>query len=430
MTFVGRAEALKSFDVTASDAHPEPGSAAASKPSVLFVDQTGQLGGAELSLLDIATHWASDGTDRCAVVLFDDGPFREKLEAAGVPVEVLRLGLGLDRYKKAAGLRGQLTAGPAVMRQVARLRRRARRFDVVYTNTQKSLVIGALAGAFARRPVIWHLRDTLTAGHFSAANRRIVVTLANRLATRVVCNSRATADAFVQAGGRQDKVSVVYNGINAAPFDVVDARRIAAIRDELDAGDRFVVGVFGRLTEWKGQDVLVDAVEQIAEKEQASYRPIQLVVVGEALFTDEDRAFATTLRDRSTRGALAGRVKFMGFRDDVPAVMKACDTIVHCSTQPEPFGRVIVEGMLAGRPVIASNAGGAREIITDSKTGLLTPPGDADALARSIMRLRADTAFADRLATAGNAEARERFTVESMIAGVEEAITRDFQRAC
>ncbi|MEM6392363.1 MAG: glycosyltransferase family 4 protein [Planctomycetota bacterium] len=373
---------------------------------VLCVDQTGKLGGAELSLLDLAVRWG----DRCGVVLFEDGVFRERLEAGGVDVEVMPLGGAAAGYKKEGGVLGQLRVGPAVVGLARRLAKKATGFEVVYANTQKAFVVAALAGWWAKRPVVWHLRDMLTAGHFSGANRRVAVGLANRLAARVICNSQATKDAFVAAGGRPEKAVVVHNGIDARAFEGLD-EAAASVRGELNAGDDFVVGVFGRLTPWKGQYVLVEAVRAMAGDEG---KPVRAWVVGEALFTDEDRAYAERLR-----GSGGDAVRFLGFRGDVPAVMRACDVVVHCSVEPEPFGRVIVEGMLAGRPVVASRAGGAAEIVRDGETGLLVEPGDAEALAGALRRLRDEAGLAERLAAAGRAEAFERFSIERVAAGVD-----------
>ncbi len=109
---------------------------------------------------------------------------------------------------------------------------------------------------------------------------------------------------------------------------------------------------------------------------------------------------------------------FLGFRSDVAPLMKAADVVVHASTLPEPFGRVVVEGMLAERPVVATAAGGVGEIVTDGVTGLLVKPGSPDALAGAVKMLRADPARADALASAGNARARAAFSVQAMVQGV------------
>lgn len=299
--------------------------------------------------------------------------------------------------------------------------RLARAYDWIYANTQKAFVVAALAGALARKPVVWHLRDMLTADHFSPANRRVAIALASRFAHHVIANSQATAQAFTDSGGRPDKTTVVHNGVDPAAFDTIRAEDIAQVRADTNARKDYVVAVFGRLTPWKGQHVVLDALEMLAQTPKPSAaqdRPVVLWIVGGALFTQEDRDYQAKLKQRVAESALATRVTFMGFCDNVPALMKACDVVVHASIQPEPFGRVLVEGMLAGRPVVASAAGGALEILQHGVTGYLTPPGDAAALAQTLQVLRSDPLTAEQVAHAGKRTAHERFTRDAMIHGV------------
>ena len=315
------------------------------QPRLLFIDQSGELGGAELSLLDIASHFR----DRAEVVTFADGPFPDRLRERGVTVHVVPIGRAADTRRFAP--QASLSVGVLgdVLGAVRRVAGHARRADLVVCNTQKALVIGALAGRLARRPVVWHLRDILTADHFSRVNRRVAVTLANRLCRVVIANSNATADAWREAGGRADRGRVIYNAVDAGPFEqaVRDASSLPERRSSASAW----IGVFGRLSPWKGQEVVVRAL--------ADVQGADLVIVGDALF-DGDQAYADRLRTVVEDLGLSDRVHFLGFRRDVPAVMAACDVVVHASTAPEPFGRVIVEGMLAHRPVIATDAGGRR----------------------------------------------------------------------
>jgi len=376
----------------------------------LFVDQSGGLGGAEISLLDVVAGYR----DRAAVVVFDEGPFVDRLRERGVDTQVLRLGGSVSGVRKESSGVGQMLSGPGVLRAAWRLSRMAREFDVLYANTQKAFVVSAMAGVMARRPVIWHLRDMLTAEHFSGMNRRVAVTLANRIARRIIVNSHATKESFVAAGGRADRVTVVHNGIDPAPFDAVDGAEAAKAREGLGVGAGFVIGVFGRLAPWKGQHVVIEAL--------AGLEGVGAVIVGDALFGET--AYAEWLRRMVEEQGLGDRVKLVGFRDDVPVLMKAVDAVVHSSTSPEPFGRVIVEGMLAGRPVIATNAGGAAEIVTDGETGLLTPPGDAVALREAIGRLASDRAWSRSLAERGGRHAREHFSLEAMLEPID-AVLRE-----
>lgn len=381
---------------------------------MLFLDHAGVLGGAELCLLDIARSYEG----ACTVLLFSDGPFRKALEKAGVEVEVLPAPDAVSGVRReGAGIRS-LLALPGVAWLAWRTARLARGYAVLYANSQKALVVGALAGKLARRPVIWHLHDVLTADHFSDANRRLAVALANWLVSRVVANSEASARAFVESGGRANKVRIVYNGIDSAPFEAVEPEEVAKLKRSLgiEEGIR-LVGAFSRLAPWKGQHVLLDALTRLPNA--------HALFVGEALFGEE--RYAQDLCSRARSLGIADRVRFLGFRDDVPRLMKLVDVVVHASTAPEPFGRMIVEGMLARRPVVVSRAGGALEIVEDGTNGLLVRPGDPRALAAALSGLLADPARARVLAETGHASAVRRFSLETMMEGIERQVREALQ---
>ncbi|MBD2101117.1 glycosyltransferase family 4 protein [Leptolyngbya sp. FACHB-261] len=374
---------------------------------VLFVDHAAVLGGAELSLLDLATAYRQTSQ----VLLFADGPFRERLEAAGVPV-VVNLAPEAALSVRTSDRFGALKVFPALGWMAHRVATLACDFELVHANSQKAFVAAALARLIGGPPVVWHLRDILTARHFSGLNRRLAVTLANRCAARVLVNSRATGQAFVAAGGRPDLVTLVYNGLPVEVFDRLDPAQSLAIRHELGVGEAPLVGVFSRLSYWKGQHVLLEAARQLPN--------VHVLLVGEALFGEVE--YTAQLKTLAALPELAGRVHWVGFRSDVPALMAACDIVAHTSTEPEPFGRVIVEGQLARRPVVATAAGASTELIEDGVTGCLVPPGDAQALASAIEKLLADSGAAQALAERGAAHARATFSLEALLATFDQAL--------
>lgn len=372
---------------------------------VLFIDHVGTLGGGELSLIDVARAYRDTST----VVLLTDGPFRERLAREGIRVEVIDGGDALRAVRRESDWPGV----KAVWRAAAlgwRIAAIARQHDCLHANSQKAFVVACLAGVLARRPVIWDLNDLLIPAHFSRMNIRIDVTLANYVARRVIANSQASATAFVAQGGRRDKVRVVYNGIASDPFDAVTDADVEAVRRELGVDGRPVVGVFSRLGEWKGQDVALEAMCHLPD--------VRLLLVGDALFGEE--RYRDALRAQVTRLGLTDRVRFLGFRSDVPRLMRLVQAVLHTSKAPEPFGRVIVEGMLAERPVIATRAGGVEEILQDGVTGILVSPGDPAELAGAVRHLLADPNRAEQIARAARRTAEARFSVEAMVCGMTE----------
>ncbi|MFM0214677.1 MULTISPECIES: glycosyltransferase [Paraburkholderia] len=384
-------------------------------PRVLFVDQSGQLGGAEFALLQLAEHCRSHSE----VVLLADGPFRMRLEALGARVQVMNDAKVSGIARQASAL-NCLRVLPGIVRQVRALAARARAFDVLFVNTQKALVLGALGKVLYRKPVVWYQHDILTREHFGRVQLSVIKWAVRLAVDHVIVNSQASARSLAALTGlAADSVPVVYNGIDASAFDRVDGTDIGSLRQRLGLPENaWLAGLFGRLAPWKGQHVALDALARLPDA--------HLVLVGAPLFGED--AYAQRLRDQAAALGIAERVHFAGFQDDVPTWMKAMNVILHTSTEPEPFGRVIVEGMAAGRPVIAAAAGGVTEIVRHGRNGWLVKPGDAAALAEAIVALRADPALAQRLAQQALTDAQAEFSVERYLQRMMDALTAAMQR--
>ena len=382
---------------------------------ILFLDHTGALGGAELFLLELAQHW----TGGRKVLLFADGPFRERLERVAVPVEVMAAGEPLKTVARDGRGLAQLRAIPGVWKLARRVAARAADFDVLFANSQKALVIGALAAWMSGKKLLWYLHDILTAEHFSGLNRRVAVTVGNRFAARIIANSQASLEAFVASGGRKDRTTVVYNGIDSKLYVEEPEGAARKLRAETGWVSEPLVGVFSRLAPWKGQHVLLEALRLVPN--------LCAVFVGAPLFGDEAR-YLNELESKARELGVKERVRFLGFREDIPALLHAVDFVAHTSVAPEPFGRVIVEGMLAGKPVVAARAGGACEIIKDGVTGCLVPPGEPIELASVLRRLIEEPELAARLGGAGREAATRQFSVEVMSRGIEREVELAWKR--
>jgi glycosyltransferase involved in cell wall biosynthesis len=370
--------------------------------SVAFVDQTGQLGGAELSLLDLVRSRKS----KKRAVIFEEGPFVDELRRIDVDTQVCLLGDRAASVRKQSGTLAGVYAFRDLLDHQRRLKKALHGFDVVYANTPKALVTSAFASRGKAGKLVYHLHDILSASHFTNLNRKLLVTLANLYADCVIANSDAAAAAFKTAGGRSSLVSVVPNGFELLAFSKAIEQSLnyrQTIRGMENIGmDVPVVAVVGRVAAWKGQHVAIDAIARIPN--------VQLWIVGDALF-GEDKEYMTSLRRQVEELRLVERVIFMGHRTDVLPILQAADVIVHCSISPEPFGRVIVEAMLSRSPIVASRAGGAMEIIEDGKTGRLTQPGNVQELADCICSLVGDSSEKRRMLDAAQASASERYSL-------------------
>ncbi|MEM9827209.1 MAG: glycosyltransferase [Planctomycetota bacterium] len=345
---------------------------------VAFIDQTSKMGGAEHSLLDIAKRRL---VDRCRdrVILFESGEFQRRLESFGVDTVVCALPSAASAVRRQSSIVRHVQSLQALRTLGKRVAANAVDFDVLYANTMKAFVAGAMASRRSGMPLIFHLRDIVSAEHFSRSNRLVIRAMC-RVAKRihVIANSSATADAMHELVRQRVPIDVIHNGI-----DSVDHEKAFRLRDEhrrrlrtelsLDSTSR-VIGVFGRLSNWKGQHLAIQALEHLPE--------CHLVIVGDALFGEED--YRESLRRRVAEDGLEKRVHFLGHRHDVPELMQTCDLALHTSIAAEPFGRVVVEAMFARCPVVAANAGGPAEIIQHGQTGWLYEPGNVDQMVHAI----------------------------------------------
>ncbi len=376
---------------------------------ILFLDQSGKSGGAEICLLDIAKPYQKN----CLIGLFEDGPFRSLLDKNQIPVQVL--GHKPIQVHKGSNWRTGLRSLGQIIPLIAQVIEISRHFDLIYANTPKALVIGALASFISGRSLVYHLHDILSTEHFSPANLRLAVTLANR-STLVIANSQASRSAFIAAGGRPEIVEVVYNGFRPEQY------RIAAssIRAELGLEQRFIVGHFSRLSPWKGQHVLLEALTHCPD--------MTALFVGDALFGEQ--AYVEQLHHQVEELGLSDRVRFLGFQSDVVPLMQACDLITHTSTAAEPFGRVIVEAMLCGKPTIAAKAGGALELVDHGVNGWLVPAGDAAQLAEMIHQMRQDWPQTIALAHQAQTQVADRFHIDQINQQIHQLLTRVIQDRC
>ena len=384
------------------------------RKDALFVSQTAEKGGAELFMLDLIAHGPA-GWNAC---FFTGGPAEHELAAIGRQPMVLAASTTLSTVRREASALNLIGAAGGVALLARALARAARGYRVVCANSQKALFVSALATRLMRRPLVWVVHDIITDPAFSRNTRRAAVLFANLFASRVVANSKASAEAFIAAGGRADKVRIVYCGFDPAAHPQGSPTAARELRQRFGLSEGPVVGLFGRLTPWKGQHVLLKAMKALPG--------VQALIVGSALFGED--AYVAELRQLAQAEGVAERVHFAGFQNDVATIMAGVDIVLHTSTHAEPFGRVVVEGMLAGRPVIATSGGGVNEIVADGENGLLVPPNDPPALAAAVSRLMKDQELARRIAAQGRASAATRFNIDQtcndMVEVLGEVITK------
>ena len=240
---------------------------------ILFLDQSGNLGGAELSLLDLAKFYRNS----CLVSLFVDGLFRKALEQQQIPVRILSTKLiPINRDSSSWQIVSNIRQLIPLIKEVVKI---SNGYDLIYANTQKAMVVGSIVSLLTRKPLVYHLHDILCPQHFSRANRQLAVLLANHFASLVIANSQATRSAFIAAGGKSKLIQLVYNGFNPRQYQY-QPQQVSQLRQQLNLEEYFVIGHFSRLSPWKGQHVLIEAL---------IYCPNAVAIfVGDALFGEHE----------------------------------------------------------------------------------------------------------------------------------------------
>ncbi|MEM9285774.1 MAG: glycosyltransferase family 4 protein [Pseudomonadota bacterium] len=233
----------------------------------------------------------------------------------------------------------------------------------------------------------------------------------------VIANSQFTYDAVAsQYRGKryfdEAKMTVIPRGADLSRFDPssISEARIAGPQSFFGTGLRVLLP--GRFTAWKGHEVLIDAAAEIARANP--HHTMSFVAIGRQ---DDKLDYVDGLRRKIDAAGLAGAFQLLPETDDMPAWIAAADVVVSASTEPEAFGRVAVEAQAVGRPIIATAHGGSLETVISEKTGLLVPPGDAEALAQALLSVNHLGVDGRReMGERGMSHARKKFTVDAMVA--------------
>ncbi len=369
---------------------------------VVYLDHCAKRSGGELALLRLLSGFTSVSP---TVLLAEDGDFVGLLREAGVPVEVIPLDPRTNDLHRAAVVPGRLPFGAifGTLRYCRVLRRRVRELDpdIIHTNSLKAMVYGSIVSIGLRSKLIWHVRDRIADDYLPRVAVVAIRAMSRFVPDAIIANSTATMRTMGAAGRTR------YVAPSTVVFDAVPG----SFQPRASENRPFTVGMVGRLAPWKGQDIFLRAFAEAFPN-----GPARAVIAGSAMFGEDD--FANTLAPLAEELGITDRVSFRGFVDDVATLLGEFDVLVHASVIPEPFGQVVVEGMAAGIAVVASNAGGPAEIITEGVDGILVEPGNVGALARTLRMLEADPGRRRRLGDGGRVTAAE-FAPERIAAQVE-----------
>ena len=351
-------------------------------PRVCVLCAISGLGGAEFSLLELVTHLRD--SYEFHLIVPGEGPLKESAELAGAKVWVLPWPEAIA----GAGETAKRTSPARMLRSAACLRSFVRRLSklldeirpsVFVTNAVKAHVIGSLTRKRKHVPLVWYRRDGLE----DRALSRKLLALLSRRCDLTVCNSRYVAAQFRKYVSTSVPANVIYNIVDLSRFRP-GAMPPADLRKQ---PDEIWYGIVGAITPLKGHDIFLDAAESVFHELPNA---IFAIVGNNPYVTEAGALYEEGLRHRVRNSALRDRVKFVGFRNDVPSILSHLDVLVQPNRGPEGLGRSVLEAMACSVPVIAVNNWGPAELIQDGQSGLLFPPLDTRQLAAHMLTLGRD----------------------------------------
>ncbi|MGG3886383.1 glycosyltransferase [Brevibacillus panacihumi] len=368
-----------------------------SKLRVLHVIGGGEFGGAEQHILNLASTFPADEVE-VAVVCFYDALFAGELKKAGIQV------ITLDQF------------GRFDMRLLLALRRTFQTFrpTIIHTHGIKANFFSRLASRAMQIPLVTTVHSSLRYD-YAGALAYVIVSLMER-GTRLwnrhyIAISKAIAEILRKQGVPDEQISVIYNGTDLSPYRQNQLRESdrSRLRAEWEIPqDAFLFGTAARFVPVKGLPLMVDAFARLLREQSGDAKDSlpYLVLIG-------DGPERTLLENKVRELGLEERVRFAGFRQDIPACLHACDAFVHSSLY-EGLGYTLIEAMASEVPVVASHVGGVKEFVFHEQTGLVVQPGDTAALAREMNRLQQSEELRSRLAKNALEHVEDTFTIEQM----------------
>jgi len=288
-------------------------------------------------------------------------------------------------------------------RILAKLLRR-NRVDVVHTNSMWAHLMGGIAARMVGIPCLWHVQDIISDRLCFGLITGLFTLAAKRLASRVVVVSQAMREMF--SGNEIPPVEVVHNGVDTEWFSVkATGNERQEVRTLWNIPENAIlVGLVARLTPWKGQRTFLSAAKEALRMRNDLY----FALIGKA--ARNERYYEAQLRTMARSMLPKGRMVFAGYRNDLLKVLSALDIGVLASEEPEPFGRVLVEYMARGLPVIGTAVGGATECVRNRETGILIPPNNTGVMANAIVELAGDELLRKKMGNSGRHWAEAAFS--------------------
>ena len=382
--------------------------------TILYVNPTAIHGGAEEALVGIMSCGQELGYSP-VLITPGEGWLTERARSMHATVELLP---SLPDTMVVDSWRQQFRPWVPNAYAIAQLARK-HKAALVHSNTPRSSYHGGLGGRLAGIPTITHVHDIVSLPYASPKKARLLSSLADWTLTPSNAVERAVVE---YAPMLQSRIQTIYYGWEP---DVYAGVEPAALHELFGVPNGVtVLGCVAAMTPWKGQDTLIDAFAIV----HARHPQTHLLLIGSSQGNIVQDVWERQLHQRVTDRALTDAVTFTGWREDVWAIMRSLDVLAHVPTKPDPLPTALLHACALGIPSVVSSTGGIPEMIEDQITGLLVPPGDAEALSNALTELIMSPALRERYAHATAERFRQKFNRRQMRDGLAAAYERCLSR--
>jgi glycosyltransferase involved in cell wall biosynthesis len=362
------------------------------------------MGGAELFVKDLAL-FVAEREDFQLTVITSQNDILEKI----LPRSSRILKMDFPRLKEVSlnALKNFSSTSKALEKKIAEVDA-----DLILSNTIRGHILCAKIKKSMGKPLAFMVHD------FTFP--KLAFAWAKGKADQIFTCSQSVKQDLLKKGAKDDQLKVIPPGVSEQLFRAkTEESSFAMLKSQ-----QITVGIIGRIDPWKGQGQFIKAAELVLKSQSVSKSLMlgasnkisyQFLVIGESSSYDlKTEQFAQELEDDIKRKNLEERIKFMGFLP-IEEALARLDILVHASIAPEPFGRVIIEAMAAGVPVVASKLGGGSEIIKQGEDGILIDPEDTEDLASAINLLASDQGLREKIAQQARVKVREKYLLKDVI---------------
>lgn len=379
--------------------------------SILFIHQSAELYGSDKTMLYFLSEL--DKTKYLPVIVLPfDGPLKTELEKNNIKVVIAPV---LKLYRKMFTPKNLIKFFKEYKEGVNTLDELNKEYDfkLVYSHTLAAL-IGIIFAQKRSIKHLWHVQEIIAKPKiFNLAFKRLLSLKSNH---KVVYDSIATMNFWINGNKNLTaKSEAVWNGIETSNLPTFSNEEKSVVRKDffLCQNNEIVIALVGRINSWKGQQLLLNAFALLAKM----HKNIKLVYLGSAPPNQE--VFEIDLKNKIREFHLEDRVVIIPFQKEITKFWNSIDIAVVPSTEPEPFGMVVIEAMLAKKPVVASNHGGPTEIVVNGGTGFLFEPNNHESLAQALEKLIQDKQLRATFGEKGFERVVDTFSLKSHVTHFE-----------